>query len=85
MAKVDPIGLATVVPISTGPTASNLPYTHSIKKSVANGLSMDSTAMVFHIKSVDHSRLSHKMGTLEKTHKDAIITLIQEYLGLAAP
>lgn len=83
--SLDTIGrlpLRIVVPI-TGwqDTFSKSPWLVPLKKSVANGLSKESAADCFQMKSVSEERFSKKIGSLSENELDEICTAIQMCIG----
>jgi mRNA-degrading endonuclease toxin of MazEF toxin-antitoxin module len=82
VAKVDKVKMATVIPLTTGETAGNLPHVLPIKVSENNGLKETSFAMIFQLRSLSFDRFDRKLGTLDdKDYRDAQ-ELMKRYLDL---
>lgn len=58
--------LATIIPCTTNRKALRFPFTLLIEPTAQNGLSEASVALVFHIRAIDVSYFSAKLGELEK-------------------
>jgi mRNA interferase MazF len=78
----DVTGQVMVVPISSSAGLDRFGFVVSIKKSVQNGLSLDSTALVFQLRSLSNTRFRKKLGNLESRYMDEIKLLIYGFLGL---
>ena len=74
--------LVEVVPLTSKLEASRFPFSYRIRRSFSNGLSSDSVAMIFQLRSISFKRLSKKIGMLEALHLKAIKMMIIEYLKL---
>lgn len=76
--------VSMVVPLTKNQDASRFPYTHSIKRTPANGLPINSVALIFQMRSltISESRFLYRIGTIEQYHFDQIKTLIKDYLKL---
>lgn len=78
----DQTKLCTIVPFTKHAEASRFPYTHQIERSRQNGLSCDSVAMIFQIRSLAFERFTRKLGILEETHFQQILILLKKHLNL---
>ena len=58
--------IATIIPCTTNRKALRFPFTRSIEPTSRNGLSDTSVALVFHIRAIDVSYFSAKLGELER-------------------
>ncbi len=73
-------GIFTVVPITK--EFQNFEHTYSISKTAANGLELDSRALIFQIRSVSEKRFVRKRGILDKQTFENIKQIIKKYLFL---
>src|SRR3989338_1979819 len=64
--------IATIIPCTTNQKALRFPFTCVIEPTFKNGLLNTSIALVFHIRAIDISYFSKKLGDLEKEN---LITL----------
>ena len=73
-----------IVPLTKNMDCLRFPYTYKISKSTANGLTFDSVALVFHMRSLANStaRFQVKIGTIEETHLKQVKILIKDYLAI---
>jgi len=74
--------LVEIVPLTSNLEASRFPFSYKIRKSLVNGLSLDSVAMIFQLRSISIKRLYRKIGKVETSYLKAIKTMIIEYLNL---
>ena len=58
--------IVTIIPFTSNKTALRFPYTCEVEPTKNNGLSVDSIALVFHIRALDVSFLKKKIGELDK-------------------
>ncbi len=58
--------IVTIIPCTGNKLALRFPYTHEIKPTKKNGLSVSSIALIFHIRAVDSSFFREKIGELDK-------------------
>ena len=56
--------MVTVVPLTTNSTTTKFPHTQLITSSKDNGLSTDSVALIFQIRSLDKRRIKNIVGKL---------------------
>ncbi len=82
LAVHDQTSLCMVVPLTSSQTASRFPFTYTITRSSQNGLSADSIAMVFQLRSLSINRLLRRIGTLESSHLRRIKMLARQYLSI---
>lgn len=75
-------GMIMIVPLTKHQESLRFPYTYKIVKSSANGLTFDSVALVFHMRSLANStmRFRGKIGTIEEANLKQIKILIKDYL-----
>jgi mRNA-degrading endonuclease toxin of MazEF toxin-antitoxin module len=76
--------MTMVVPLTKHQESLRFPYTYKIVKSQTNGLSFDSVALVFHMRSLANSttRFQEKIGTIEEAHLRQIKILLKDYLAI---
>lgn len=74
--------IAAVIPLTTNTEALRFPYTLAIIPDARNGLFQESIALVFHIKSVDISRIISRVGRLDSSIQDKIDSLLKKFLQL---
>jgi mRNA-degrading endonuclease toxin of MazEF toxin-antitoxin module len=76
--------MAMIVPFTKNPTCIRFPYTRQVKRSNANGLILDSVALIFQMRSlaISETRFIELMGTIEDNHLDQIKILIKNYLTI---
>jgi mRNA-degrading endonuclease toxin of MazEF toxin-antitoxin module len=79
-----PANVCMVVPLTSNQDASRFPYSHKITCTSGNGLSADSIALVFQMRTLTISagRFLSKIGVIEQNHFDRIKALIKDYLQL---
>src|SRR3989338_5738640 len=58
--------LATVIPCTTNRKALRFPLTYLIEPTAQNGLAAPSVALVFHLRTIDVTYFSAKLGELER-------------------
>lgn len=77
-------GMTMVIPFTKNQDYSRFPYSYPVKKSNANGLILDSVALIFQMRCLGNSaaRFLYKMGTIEDTHFKQIKILIKVYLAI---
>lgn len=77
-------GNTMVVPFTKNQKFIRFPYTYLVKKSTANGLTLDSVALIFQMRCLGNStsRFLYKMGIIEDVHLNQIKTLIKDYLAI---
>ena len=76
------IGITTIIPLTSNLQALRFQFTYSMEKSNANGLIVDSIALIFQLRAIDSKRLKRKIGELENKHLKKINELISKYLDL---
>ena len=76
--------ISMVVPLTSNQAALRFPYSHKITCTSGNGLSADSVALVFQMRSLAMSagRFLSKMGAIEQEHFAAIRELVKDYLQI---
>jgi mRNA interferase MazF len=75
------VSLSTVVPITGDLYASRLPHTYKIGLTIHNGLSVDSIALIYQLRSLDHERFLKRLGILGKKDLKTVLDLIANYFG----
>jgi mRNA-degrading endonuclease toxin of MazEF toxin-antitoxin module len=77
-------GMTMIVPLTKNIDCLRFPYTYKIVKSATNGLTFDSVALVFHMRSLANSdaRFKEKMGTIEESNLKQVKILIKDYLSI---
>ena len=77
-------GMTMVVPLTKNQDYTRFPYTCLVKKSNTNGLTLDSVALIFQMRSLGNSasRFLYNMGTIEDAHLKQIKALIKDYLTI---
>ena len=58
--------IATIIPCTSNKLALRFPYTYEIEPTKKNGLSVNTIALVFHIRALDASYLREKIGELDE-------------------
>lgn len=58
--------IVTIIPCTSNKLALRFPYTCEIEMTKKNGLSVNSIALVFHIRALDTSFLKEKIGELDR-------------------
>lgn len=58
--------VVTIIPCTGNKFALRFPYTCEIEPTKKNGLTVNSVALVFHIRALDSSFLKEKIGELDK-------------------
>jgi mRNA interferase MazF len=73
-----------VVSLTSNQDALKFPYSHRITCTSGNGLSVDSIALVFQMRSLTMSagRFLFKMGSIEQEHFNSVKALIKDYLQI---
>ncbi len=75
--------MATIIPLTSNIQAlKEFPYTHIINPNNTNGLTKQSIAMVYQIRSLSKQRFIYKRGSLIKNNYDTIKTLIKDYFQI---
>ncbi len=76
--------VSMVVPLTSNQDASRFPYSHKVACTPSNGLTEDSVALIFQMRSLTMSagRFLFKMGTIEQGHFVNIRTLAKDYLQI---
>lgn len=63
-------------------SSARFSYTHTIFPDSHNGLDVESGALVFLIVALDRDRFQHRIGTIGKQHRLAIVSLIRDFFEL---
>lgn len=74
---------AMVVPFTKNLDCTRFSHTYLVQKSDANGLAVDSVALIFQMRCLGNSanRFVKRMGTIEDAHLNKIKALIKDYLS----
>ena len=75
-------GLIILIPLTSNLKNLQYPYTIKFLPSIINGLSKESVALLFHIRSVDARRMIHKIGTLEERYVQETDRILKNILQL---
>ncbi len=78
------IRTVTVVPLTSNLRAGRLLFTVMVS-SAESGLAVDGVALVFHIRTLDQSRLIRRMGRLKSETMDKVDAALTLHLDLPAP
>lgn len=78
----DHLGMAIIIPLTSSAEAERFSYTCLISQSLKNGLSQDSTALLFQIKSIDKQRFIKKVGELDQGDVSSIAGVLKDMLRL---
>lgn len=73
--------IITIIPFTSNKTALRFPYTCEVEKTKNNGLSVDSIALVFHMRALDISFLKKKIGELDKKVMTRIRRQARQLIG----
>lgn len=73
--------IATIIPCTTNRKALRFPFTCVVEPTTQNGLSETSIALVFHIRAIDVSYFSAKLGELEKGTLTALRKQARQLIG----
>ncbi len=77
------VDMATIIPLTSNIQAlKEFPFIHIINPNITNGLTKQSIAMVYQIRSLSKQRFIYKRGSLIKNNYDAIKTLIKDYFQI---
>jgi len=84
MAVHSKANVSMVVPLTSNQDALRFPYSYKVPCSSGNGLSTDSVALVFQMRSLTISagRFLLRMGAIERSHFNNIKALIKDYLQI---
>jgi len=74
--------MAVIIPTTKKTETETYSHTCTIQPSKENGLSDESVAMVFQIRSISKERLIEKKGRLESENLDAVKALLKDLLAL---
>jgi len=76
--------VSMVVPLTSNQDASRFPYSYKVACTSGNGLSADSVALVFQMRSLTMSagRFMFRMGRIEQKEFAEIKALIKDYLQI---
>ena len=74
--------LCTVIPLTSQLSATHYPHTYLLKKTNNNGLTLDSVALIFQMRSLSKKRFLNKIGVIDKKDLTSIKHLISNYFQL---
>lgn len=75
--------LCMVIPLTSNKDTLRFPYSLGIHRSSSNGLSSDSVALIYQMRSLTSSRFDKKIGIIEPNYLESIIVLVKNYFGIA--
>ncbi len=78
--SLQPVQLATIVPMTGKMHASRFPYTTLVMNTSENGLESPSIAMVFQLKSISYIRFIEKRGNINLDDWNNILDLIEDFI-----
>ena len=73
--------IATIIPFTSNKTALRFPYTYEVELTKDNGLSVNSIALVFHMRALDVDFLKKKIGELDKKTMAQIRKQARQLIG----
>jgi mRNA interferase MazF len=76
-------GMVLCVPCTSNPNALRFTHTLSISSTPENGLTQDSVALLFQLRSLDARRMITKLGVLSVNDKGAVVSALQALCSLA--
>jgi len=77
------VDMATIIPLTSNIQAlKDFPYTHIINPNNANGLTKQTIAMVYQIRSLSKQRFIHKRGRVIRNNYVTIKTLLKDYFQI---
>ena len=74
--------MAVVIPLTGELDKETFSFTHCVQATAENGLSDESVAMVFQLRSLDVSRFIEKKGRLSKEDMDKLDAIMKDMLKL---
>lgn len=78
----DNITTAIIIPFTSNVQALRFPFTLEVKPTKRNGLSVNSTALLFQVRAIDKGRITKKIGELEDFLAAEMNNLLRKLLGL---
>ena len=77
------VDMATIIPFTSNIQAlKDFPYTQIINPNTSNGLTTQSIAMIYQIRSLSKQRFLRKRGKIGKIDFGKIITILKDYFQL---
>lgn len=77
------VDMATIIPLTSHIQAlKDFPYTHIINPNTSNGLTTQSIAMIYQIRSLSKQRFLRNRGRIGKIDFGKIITILKDYFQL---
>ncbi len=76
------VGMTTIIPLTGNLNANRFPHTYTLKKSSKNGLTTDSIALIFQIRSLSYERFITYKGEIDKQDLTRILEILKQYLKL---
>jgi mRNA interferase MazF len=74
--------IVVVVPLTSNNDALRFPFTFAISPDGQNNINHKSTVLIFHIQSIDKSKIIKTIGKLNKNHRDKIDGILRKMLGV---
>ena len=74
--------LCTIIPLTSNLDYTRFPYTFRIMHTPNNGLSNDSVALIFQIRSLDFERFLYRRGYLESDIFTRVKMIVKQYLQI---
>ena len=76
------VRMTTIIPLTGNMKASRFSHTYTLKKSSKNGLTSDSVALVFQLRSLSYDRFITYIGEIERNYLNKILDLIKIYFKI---
>ena len=82
IANLPNIKMTTIIPLTSKLHANKLPHTYLVKKNTKNGLTTDSIALIFQIRSLSYERFITYKGEIDKQDLNRILEILKQYLRI---
>ena len=79
---LDHVKMAIIIPFTTNQKLEDLPHTYLVTPTSKNGLTEESIAMVFQIRTIDKERMIKKIGELDEDDITSIGAILKDMLRL---
>lgn len=76
------MGIVVVVPLTTNLEALKFPYILTLLPNKNNKLTQESVALIFHIRSIDKSRIIKTIGKIDNVNQRKLDKILKEMLSL---
>lgn len=76
------VSMTTIIPLTGNLSAKRFPHTYTLKKSSKNGLTTDSIALIFQIRSLSYERFITHKGEIDKQDLNRVLEILKQYLKL---